>query len=37
MGIKTKIFEYCEGWKALYGDIDQNNIWNQSVCPLQIQ
>ncbi len=20
--IKSKIFEYCEGWKALYGDID---------------
>ncbi len=20
--IKTKIFEYCEGWKALCGDID---------------
>ncbi len=20
--IKTKMFEYCEGWKALYGDID---------------
>ncbi len=20
--IKTNIFEYCQGWKALYGDID---------------
>ncbi len=20
--MKTKIFEYCEGWKALYGDVD---------------
>ncbi len=20
--IKIKMFEYCEGWKALYGDID---------------
>ncbi len=20
--IKTKMFEYCEGWKALYGEID---------------
>ncbi len=19
--IKTKLFEYCEGWKARYGDI----------------
>ncbi len=24
--IKTKIFDYCEGWKALYGDIDPSNI-----------
>ncbi len=29
--IKTKIFEYCEGWKALNGDIDpftEGNLQN---------